>query len=216
MQAVLNAFVLLVALAQSTSEAPTLSVGPLPEDAVRHAKDFPSWALQAPDLEGELHQWPVITSPNSSDQKCEEELRVQIRQAVDQYVQQYLADKPKREQVHLSESFVSRHVLDPKLTYQGTVVWNDELLREHAQMLNFGPTARAEIDRQWEESVLQERLARTGVVGAGLLSLLAIAGLYLRADNATRGYYTGRLRLAAAGAGAAAIAGSLAAWRYFV
>jgi hypothetical protein len=44
--------------------------------------------------------------------------------------------------------------------------------------------------------------------------MLAIAGVYLRTDNATRGYYTGRLRLAAAAAGSAAIAGSAVALRY--
>jgi hypothetical protein len=41
------------------------------------------------------------------------------------------------------------------------------------------------------------RLALLARVLAGLLALLAVAAAYLRLDEATKGYYTGRLRLAA-------------------
>ena len=58
----------------------------------------------------------------------------------------------------------------------------------------------------YNRELVQQRLSRSGgSLGFVLICLAAISG-YIRADEATKGYYTNRLRmLAAAGVGAAGV-----------
>jgi hypothetical protein len=61
-------------------------------------------------------------------------------------------------------------------------------------------------DQEWQEILRHdregralERMALMGKVLAGLVALLALVACYIRLDEWTRGYYTGRLRLVAGG-----------------
>ncbi|MEO6810920.1 MAG: hypothetical protein ABI353_17550 [Isosphaeraceae bacterium] len=68
------------------------------------------------------------------------------------------------------------------------------------------PSRRAEIVRTYESQVVARRLGVLGVILAFVMACLAALAAYIRADEATKGYYTNRLRLiAAAGVGAAGV-----------
>lgn len=80
-----------------------------------------------------------------------------------------------------------------------------------AYRVDFSPQSRNHILRIYDDQLVKRRLVELGAAIAFILALLgAIAG-YIRADEATKGYYTNKLRLVAAGAIGAAAAGS-----YFV
>jgi len=80
-------------------------------------------------------------------------------------------------------------------------------LYEAALRTDFSPGRREKIIRVYERELVARRLALLGgVLGFVLVCLGALAG-YIQADEATKGYYTNRLRLAAAaGVGAAGVA----------
>ncbi len=80
------------------------------------------------------------------------------------------------------------------------------------QKLDFSETRRAEFLESYHRDVASARMRRSGSVIAVVLALLAATSLYVRADEATKGYYTNRLRgLAAVGLGVAGVA----AYRYW-
>ena len=72
---------------------------------------------------------------------------------------------------------------------------------------DFSPSRRAELVEAYRRDLGTYRLTVLGGVIGFILACLAILSAYIRADEATRGYYTNRLRLvAAAAAGAAGVA----------
>lgn len=71
---------------------------------------------------------------------------------------------------------------------------------------DLSPSRRTEIVRTYESQVVARRLGVLGVILGFVLACLAALAAYIRADEATKGYYTNRLRLvAAAGVGAAGV-----------
>ncbi len=79
-------------------------------------------------------------------------------------------------------------------------------LYEATLRTDFSPARRDKIVRVYERELVARRLALLGgVLGFVLVCLGALAG-YIQADEATKGYYTNRLRLAAAaGVGASGV-----------
>lgn len=81
------------------------------------------------------------------------------------------------------------------------------------QKLDFSSRRRDELVRHYHRDVASARMKRSGGVIGVVLVGLALISFYVRADEATKGYYTNRLRvLALAGLGAA----GAAAYRYLV
>ena len=72
--------------------------------------------------------------------------------------------------------------------------------------VDFSTAKKARLVGLYNDQLVRERMIKGGgVLGCALLALAAIAG-YIRADEATKGYYTNRLRmLAAAGVGGAGV-----------
>ncbi len=63
------------------------------------------------------------------------------------------------------------------------------------QKLDFSATRRAEFVEAYQRDVASLRMRKSGSVIAVVLACLAVISLYVRADEATKGYYTNRLRL---------------------
>ncbi len=71
---------------------------------------------------------------------------------------------------------------------------------------DLGPHRRTEILQTYHHELVARRLAILGGILAFIIACLAALAGYIRADEATKGYYTNRLRLAsAAGVGAAGV-----------
>jgi hypothetical protein len=75
------------------------------------------------------------------------------------------------------------------------------------QQVDFSPQRKARIIETYRKDLATQRMQRMGGGLALALGLLAVMSGYIRADEATRGYYTNHLRLAAvAGLGVAGVA----------
>ncbi|GIW87893.1 MAG: hypothetical protein KatS3mg108_2217 [Isosphaeraceae bacterium] len=73
-------------------------------------------------------------------------------------------------------------------------------------VLNFSEDQRTRFVREYDRQLAEKRLGILGGVLGFVLACLGVTTAYLRADEASRGYYTVRLRfLAAAAIGAAAV-----------
>ncbi len=77
-----------------------------------------------------------------------------------------------------------------------------------AYRVDFSPQSREHMIGIYEDHLVKRRLVELGAAIAFILALLGVIAGYIRADEATKGYYTNKLRLVAAGAIGAAAAGS--------
>jgi len=79
-------------------------------------------------------------------------------------------------------------------------------LHRAGQKLDFSPSRRSEVVETYRREIASWRMKRLGGGLAAALACLLVLTTYIRADVATKGYYTNRLRLlAAAGLGAAGL-----------
>ena len=107
-----------------------------------------------------------------------------------------------------ARSIRDRFIKPSNIYHEEITVSFGPMHQTHA-LLEFDAKFRKELDSRWAKVRGASRLSQLGLfAGAGLLFIGSIFG-YFRLDNATRGYYTGRLQfmtaaaiLAVVGAGA--------------
>ncbi len=106
------------------------------------------------------------------------------------------------------DAMVAERFVEPVVVeLPGVDLMDDPVLYVAALRADASPARRGELIDAYRHEVGSFRLrVAAGAIGFVLACLAALAG-YIRADEATRGYYTNRLRLvAAAGVGAAGVA----------
>ena len=133
------------------------------------------------------------------------------RQAIEREVAEWLGpDVPrswKPPKAMVDELIRTAHV-EPIPRDLGIPVLSEfRLVYQAGSVVDLGPARRERIIAAFNRDLVTRRL---GLLGGGLgLALIGLAGLagFIRADEATKGYYTTRLRLlAAAGVGGASVA----------
>jgi len=107
----------------------------------------------------------------------------------------------------LIEGMIREEHVQPVLRDFGSPELKDyELMYVASLRADLSPRSRAGFVEAFRRDVFHYRAGVLGGVLAFVLSCLAILAAYIRADEATKGYYTNRLRLAAAaGVGAAGV-----------
>jgi hypothetical protein len=140
----------------------------------------------------------------------EERARNEARKELDNQVREWLelegvpaSWKPSTAQV---DAMIVRSKVEPVVKDYGT-------LYMAKLTVDVSPGRRASFVHAYQQQLVHRRMVLLG--GGLVLSLICLAALsgYIRADEATKGYYTNRLRLlAAAGVGAA----GMAIYRVFV
>ena len=96
-------------------------------------------------------------------------------------------------------------ILDTQYTPEAKPYADDTLYWAELKV-NFSPDRRATLVEAYTSELIQHRLVSLGGALAFILIGLGAVSGYIRADEATKGYYTNRLRmLAAAGVGAAGV-----------
>jgi hypothetical protein len=98
----------------------------------------------------------------------------------------------------------------PVETYEERPEFSVGPMNQAHALLQFDEAFRTKAERDWKEALTLSRLLKTGLGGAAMLVLLSVVLGYFKADTATRGYYTRRLRF-----GVATVILALAAAVYF-
>lgn len=159
----------------------------------------------------DAHQVFVKGRRSYSEERAHGDARLRVEDAVDQWL---APDAPADWQAppQLVESLIAeRHVqalpVDAEALGLDEGLPAPEVLYVAGYRLDLSPARRADLMAAYHREIGDRNMTLAGG-GLGLVvAVLAIVVGYIRADEATRGYYTTRLRLiAGAAAGAAAVA----------
>jgi hypothetical protein len=179
---------------QSPAEAEDKS--PISEPVrVVYPDDRPEWVeaaatSQLTKAQGRIDRIAVSSGPHFS----QGEARRQLEEAIDQAAADYLNR-------HLGSNHAARFVtyaVAPVETYEERPEFSVGPMYQAHALLEFNESFRRQAENDWKEALTLSRLLKTGLGGAAMLVLLAVVLGYFKADTATRGYYTRRLRFGAA------------------
>ena len=124
----------------------------------------------------------------------------QLKVATEEYIGEYLQSDLAPQLVRFSLPEIKQKLLRTENLYDEKIIAPTSPMHQIHVRLEFDNEFRELLDKKWGELRATYRLAQTGLVTGGVLLLLATVFGYFRLDNATRGYYTGRLQFMAAAA----------------
>jgi hypothetical protein len=174
------------------ASAATQDESPAISEPVRvvYPDDRPAWVESSQVREGEIDRIAVSSGPHFSQGEARRQLEEAIKQAADEYVNHHLGSN------HAAR-FISYEVA-PVETYEERPEFSVGPMYQAHALLGFDEAFRTKAERDWREALTLSRLLKTGLGGAAMLVLLSVVLGYFKADTATRGYYTRRLRFGAA------------------
>jgi hypothetical protein len=173
----------------ATSERPSKPLSVAPGDSAQFTfpENRPEWLLQSPELSGQVHRWPVVTTPASRPELAREALAAQLRAAAETYIETILDDPGAASAITIDDAWIESH-LSVDHQYDGQVFRGDEVMYESAAMLLFESADRQWIEQQWQASQVGQRLVNVIVLTilAGTLLFFTTAGMSLVARRAER------------------------------
>ncbi|HMC11474.1 MAG TPA: hypothetical protein VKH44_09300 [Pirellulaceae bacterium] len=187
-----------------------------PRDTVEIPPGRPEWVGSEPSTRGKLHTVAVSSGPYATNKQSIKALDAAIVKATNDYMADQLGSERAPQLLraawpsdYSARAIKKRFITGEKNNYHDVARYSVGWMHENFALLEFDPKFRNELDSRWARVRATSRLAQTGLFsGAALLLVTSVFG-YFRLDNATRGYYTGRLQfmtaaaiLAVVGAGA--------------
>ncbi|MCE9525145.1 MAG: hypothetical protein K8R36_03715 [Planctomycetales bacterium] len=168
---------------------------------------------------GSEHSIAVCSGLFSTQAEANLELDKVLKAKTDEYITEQLGSTLAPQLVGYDVAKIKRELVQSRNVYQEQIVVpsTGPMQQIHA-LVEFGPDFRQKITSQWHDWTAYYRLLQTGLIAGGALLFLGTIFSYFRLDNATRGYYTGRLQFMTAAA-ILAIVGSgalLARWIYWL
>jgi hypothetical protein len=161
----------------------------------------PAWVESAASRNGTIHQTAVKSEPFVRRAECERELDKKIAAAVNDYITEQTGSQYAPTLIAFDLDTLKRRLVNASHRYEETIVSPSvgEMHQVHA-LVQFPEDFRDEIARRWLQVRSASRLGQVGLGFAAVLSLIGTVFGFFRADNATRGYYTGRLQFVAGAA----------------
>jgi hypothetical protein len=151
-------------------------------------------------LSGPVHTIPVASDPYARDSDARRALDRAIEAATNEYIAEQLGSDLAPQLLRYDARSIKERFVKPENLYADVANYNVGEMHESFALLEFGPEFRNELAARWDGVRSTSRLTQLALfAGAGLLLLSSVFG-YFRLDNATRGYYTGRLQFLAAAA----------------
>lgn len=179
--------------------SPDIEINTPPEGVIiPHGR--PAWVEAPPVREGAIHTMVLCSDPYARQDQAMHALDEKIKAAAAEYIGEYLQSELAPQLIRFSLGDLKAKLLRPENVYQEKIVVSIGPMHQVHAQLEFNEEFRALLARRWGEMRATYRLAETGLVSGGVLLLLATIFGYFRLDNATRGYYTGRLQFMAAAA----------------
>ncbi len=157
-------------LMPSETSPSELSVAPL--DHVVYPADRPNWLAETPKLEGESHQWVVVTPACDSPKEAADMIAIQARGAVESYVEHLTGATTERMEFSIQDRWVDDVLVTKR--YSGEFTEGDASRFEEAVMLSFPPTVQEQIQATWKNFEVRQRLGAMGLCVAGFLGMLFV------------------------------------------
>jgi hypothetical protein len=157
----------------------------------------PAWVGRDPRDEGPVHLISVVAGPYSSLQRAHQELDVVLKQATDEYINDLLQSSTAADWISYDAARIRRFLVGPGNVYDEKVLSPSVgLMHQSHALLTLGPEFQHDVQQTWHQIVARARLVKVAMAAAAILGTLALLLSYFRADTATRGFYTGRLKFA--------------------
>jgi hypothetical protein len=185
-------------------------------DAIEIPTGRPEWIGQQPSFSGKVHTIAVASGPYATNKESLKALDQALVNATREYISEQLNSELAARMISFDARTIKRRFVKED-SYHDEAKYSVGKMHENFALLQFDSKFRSEVARSWNKVRSGSRLLQSGVIaGAALLVLGSVFG-YFRADNATRGYYAGRLQFMAAAAilavvGAGAVALRLIPW----
>lgn len=196
------------ATASTVAEAPTPNPPAAAEPVIESSPEYtvlippgrPIWVEAPSKLSGAEQTVSVSSGPFSRHSDATHALDRELVKATEEYIADYLGSQVAPRFLRYDAKTIKRRFVKPENTYEEMITVSIGPMHQVHARLDFGPEFRTELDRSWDRVRATSRLTQTGLFsGAALLLLGSVFG-YFRLDNATRGYYTGRLQFMTAAA----------------
>jgi hypothetical protein len=172
----------------------------------------PAWVEKEPGQSGEIYSIAVASGPYAHETEARRHLDRELEKVTNEYIAEYLGSSLAPRFVSYDARTIMERFVKPENKYNDVATYSVGPMYEHFALVEFDKAFRSKLDERWEAVRGKSRLMQMALfAGAGLLLLSSVFG-YFRLDNATRGYYTGRLQFMTAAAILAVVgAGALAA-----
>lgn len=158
----------------------------------------PVWIESLPVRVGPVHTTAVSSGPYARQQDAQHALDAELVVKTREYIVEHLGSDLAGQLVRCDLRQIKAELVKPENVYQEEIVVSIGPMHQQHALLEFGPEFRAELDRRWARVMGTSRLLQMGLLVGGVLGLLGTVFGYFRVDNATRGFYTGRLQAMAA------------------
>lgn len=197
------------------------SLNTLPEDLstdVVIPPGRPAWVESKPARNGSLHATSVCSGPFKKDSDARQALDLELEKQTAAYIGELLGSKLAPQFIRLDASQIKSELVKSDHMYHETIESPTVgSMEQYHALIEFTPTFQDRIRHEWQEVKGKWRLAQFGLFAGGAILLLGTVFGYFRVDNATRGYYTGRLQFLSAAAilaivGAGVMAARWIAW----
>jgi hypothetical protein len=178
----------------------------------------PEWTSAEPNLTDSVHTIPVASGPYHRRSDADRALDENLVQAARDYIGEQLGSNLAATFITYDAQQIKSRFVKPANTYHDVANYSIGPMHENFALIEFGPEFRQEINHSWRHFRGESRLWQLGLfAGAGLLLIGSVYG-YFRMDNATRGYYTGRLQFMTAAAILSVVGGGvlLARWIHWL
>jgi hypothetical protein len=139
---------------------------------------------------------PVTSGPYATRDECRRALAEAMKRAVDEYVDEYHGRPEAADYVDIDLAYIKTHLRHGDVYQEQVQASFGPMIQQHA-LLEFGHDFQEEIERRWQQVKVTSRLAHVSLAALAILAGLATIFAYLRLDTATKGYYSGRLQIAA-------------------
>jgi hypothetical protein len=156
----------------------------------------PPWVDKATfEIDGSVY-WPVASGPYATRDECRRALSEAMKRTVDEYVNEYHGWPEAAKYVDVDLAYIKTHLRRGDVYQERVQASFGPMIQQHA-LLEFGQDFREKIERRWNQVKVTSRLLQVSLAAAAILAGLATIFVYLRLDTATKGYYSGRLQIAA-------------------
>jgi hypothetical protein len=156
--------------------------------------DKPAWVDAKPRLVGDRYEISVASDPKLTAVEAQADLAEKTKAATRRYIDDLLPDGGNRVQV--APNFIADRI-QRETYFEPVTLTVGEMVIAHA-LLVFDHGVRDEFRQQHKAAEVKNRMEQAGGIALLVLMLIGAAFGLLKLDTLTRGYYTGRLQLAAA------------------
>ncbi len=169
------------------------------DDEIEIPPGRPEWIGTKPSVSGKVHTISVASGPYATKKQSQAALDKALAKATKEYVAEQLGSETAAKMVTFDVGTIKRRFVKDN-SYHDEAKYSVGKMHENFAKLEFDSKFRGELTRRWSQVRSKSRLLSMGVLSGAALLLVASVFGYFRADNATRGYYTGRLQIMTAAA----------------